>query len=79
MHGVYAWENKSDLNVKRSNVNEGHHFSNFGRPPVPNDLCLVLEKIFKGFYHIREWRPSWSMDRDHFSKSFVPLPQGGSF
>ena len=29
---------------------------------------LVLEKkIFKGFYYIWAWRPSWSMDRDYFS------------
>ena len=34
MHGKQI-----DLAIKRSNVNEGHHFSNFGRSPVPNDLC----------------------------------------
>ena len=30
-------------------------------PPVP-------EKIFKGFYHIWSWRPSWSCDLDHLYK-----------
>ena len=59
-----------------------HYFSNFGRPPVPNDLwkdsspkaSSVLEKkIFKGFYHIWAWRPSWSMNRDHFSNLSFPL------
>ena len=36
----------------------------------------VLEKtIFKGFYHIWAWRPSWSMDRDHFSNFSFPQPK----
>ena len=36
----------------------------------------VLEKkIFKGFYHIRIWRPSWSTDRDHFSNLSFPEPK----
>ena len=57
-------------------------FGNFGRPPVPDDLCKdsapassVLEKIFKGFYHIWAWRPSWLMDRDHFSNFSFPQPK----
>ena len=30
---------------------------------------LVLEKkIFKSFYHILAWRPSWSCDLDHLYK-----------
>ena len=30
---------------------------------------LVLEKkIFKGFYHIWAWRPSWSCDQHHVNK-----------
>ena len=33
----------------------------------------VLEKIFKGFYHIWAWWPSWSTSRDHFSN--LPFPQ----
>ena len=28
----------------------------------------VLEKIFKGFYHIWAWRPSWSCDQDIANK-----------
>ena len=37
---------------------------------------LVLEKkIFKGFYHIRAWRPSWSCDLDHLYKLLFPLPK----
>ena len=40
---------------------------------------LVLEKtIFKSFYHTWAWRLPWSMDHDHFRKTFIPLPQGGS-
>ena len=38
------------------------------RPPVP-------EKIFKGFYHIWAWRPSWSCDLDHLYKLLFPLPK----
>ena len=36
------------------------------------------KKIFKGFYHIWAWRPSWSCDLDHLYKYFVPPSQGGS-
>ena len=35
----------------------------------------VLEKIFKGFYHIWAWRPSWPMDCDHFSNLLFPQPK----
>ena len=36
----------------------------------------VLEKkIFKGFYHIWAWRPSWSIDRNHFSHLSIPVPR----
>ena len=36
----------------------------------------VLEKkIFKGFYHIWAWRPSWSMDHNHFSNFLFPQPK----
>ena len=53
-----------------------HYFSNFGRPPVPDDLCkdsalrhprFWRRRFLKGFHHIWAWRPSWSTDRDHFS------------
>ena len=33
------------------------------------------KKIFKGFYHIWAWRPSWSTDRDHFSNLSFPHPK----
>ena len=36
---------------------------------------LVLEKIFKCFYHIWAWQPSWSMDHDHFSNLSFPCPK----
>ena len=37
---------------------------------------LVLEKkIFKGFYHIWAWRPSWSCDLDRLYKLSFPLPK----
>ena len=36
---------------------------------------LVLEKIFKGFYHICPWWPSWSCDLDHLYKLWFPLPK----
>ena len=37
---------------------------------------LVLEKkIFKGFYHLWTWRPSWSMDGNHFSILSFPCPR----
>ena len=35
----------------------------------------IPEKIFKGFYHIWAWRPSWSMERDHFSNLLFPQPK----
>ena len=38
--------------------------------------CSVLEKkIFKGFYHIWAWQPSWSTNRDHFSNFSFPHPK----
>ena len=33
----------------------------------PKASSVMEKKIFKGFYHIWAWRPSWSMDRHHFS------------
>ena len=109
-----------------------HYFSNFGSPPVPEDICkdsakryaqfwrrrflkifpiqtwpfrkkvkhqsttillamlvdlpflqrfspkafsVLEEKIFKGFFHIWAWRPSWSTNHDHFSNLLFPLPK----
>ena len=33
------------------------------------------KEIFKGFYHIWAWRPSWSCDLDHLYKLSFPLPK----
>ena len=33
----------------------------------------VPEKIFKGFYHIWAWRPSWSCDQHHSIRFFIAL------
>ena len=40
-------------------------------------LLFILKKkinIFKGFYHIRKWRPSWSCDLDRLNKRSFPHP-----
>ena len=60
-----------------------HYFSNFGRSPVPDDLCKDSaprhpgsgKEYFDRFYHIWAWRPSWSTDRDHFSNLAFPQPK----
>ena len=31
--------------------------------------------MFKGFYHIWAWRPSWSCDFDNLCKLSFPLPK----
>ena len=41
----------------------------------PQGILRSGEEIFKGFYHIWAWRPSWSMDRDHFSNFSFPQPK----
>ena len=38
-------------------------------------LSVLEKKIFKGFYHIWAWRPSWSFDPDTANKSLFPLPK----
>ena len=38
----------------------------------PKASSVLEKKIFKGFYHIWAWRPSWSMNRDHFSNLSFP-------
>ena len=42
-------------------------------PMIPANV--QPQKIFKGFYHIWAWRPSWSTDRDHFSNLLFPHPK----
>ena len=39
----------------------------------PKASSVLEKKIFKGFYHIWAWRPSWLTNRDHFSKFLFPL------
>ena len=41
----------------------------------PKASSVLEKKIFKGFYHIWAWRPSWSTNRDHFSNLLFPLPK----
>ena len=41
----------------------------------PKVSSVLEKKIFKGFYHIWAWRPSWSTNRDHFSKLSFPQPK----
>ena len=33
------------------------------------------KKIFKGFYYILVWRPSWSCDLDHLYNFHSPFPR----
>ena len=41
----------------------------------PKASSVLEKKSFKGFYHIWAWRPSWSMDRNHFSNFSFPQPK----
>ena len=41
----------------------------------PKGSSVLKKKIFKGFYHIWAWQPSWSMDPDHFSNLSFPQPK----
>ena len=41
----------------------------------PKASSVMEKKIFKGFYHIWAWRPSWSTNRDHFSNLSFPHPK----
>ena len=41
----------------------------------PKASSVLEKKIFKGFYHIWAWRPSWSTSRDHFSNLSFPQPK----
>ena len=41
----------------------------------PKASSVLKKKIFKGFYHIRAWRPPWLMDCDHFSNFSFLLPK----
>ena len=77
--------NSFDFATKRSKSTQVHHFYKF----VDIESMLLHAKfhdhqtsglkktIFKGYYHIWEWRPSWSCDLDHLYKFSFPLSQGG--
>ena len=41
----------------------------------PKASSVLEKKIFKVFYHIWAWRPSWSTNCDHFSNLSFPLPK----
>ena len=41
----------------------------------PKPSSVLEKKIFKGFYHIWAWQPSWSMDSDHLSYFLFPQPK----
>ena len=41
----------------------------------PKVSSVLKQKVFKVFYHIWVWRPSWSMDRGHFSNLSFPCPK----
>ena len=40
----------------------------------PKASSVLEKKIFKGFYHIWAWPPSWSTNRNHFSNLSFPQP-----
>ena len=68
MYGVHsnARGSKTDLAVKRSNIKltYDHHFSCFGRPPIPGNVCKDSAPR-----HPRFWR--------RFSKVFTIYANGG--
>ena len=39
------------------------------------DLLVPEKEIFKGFYHIWAWRPSWLCDLNHLNQFSFPLPK----
>ena len=41
----------------------------------PQVSSVLEKKIFKGFYHIWAWWPSWSTDRGHFSNLSFRQPK----
>ena len=60
-----AYRSKFDFAVKGQMSMYDHHFSNFGRPPVPDDLCKV-----SGIRHPRLWR-------SRFLKVYTIYQHGG--
>ena len=39
------------------------------------ELLVLEKKIFKGFYHVWAWWPSWSCGLDHLYNLSFPLPK----
>ena len=87
MYGAHtnAYRSKLDLAVKGQMSMYYHHFSNFGRPPVPDDLCKVSAirhprlrrsrflkffTIYRHGGHLGQWTAT--------SLAIITLPQGGS-
>ena len=60
-----AYRSKFDFAVKGQMSMYDHHFSNFGRPPVPDDLCKV-----SAIRHPRLWR-------SRFLKVYTIYQHGG--
>ena len=54
-----------------------HHFSNFGRSPVPEDLCKDKAPGLIWFWRRRFLKvlPYMGMDRDYFSNLSFPQPK----
>ena len=72
---------KFDLAVKKVKVTQGSSFEQtmMGWTPqcyIPSFVEIGLpvpeKKIFKGFYHIWVWRPSWSCDQHNVIKFSFP-------
>ena len=63
-----------------------HYFSYLGRPPIPDNLCKDSDtrhprfwrRFLKVFTILWAWRPSWSMDGNHFSNLSFPCPREAS-
>ena len=55
MYGAHTnvYRSKLDLAVKGQMSMYYHHFSNFGRPPIPDDLCKVSTKRHPWFWRSR--------------------------
>ena len=70
-----AWMTKFDLAIKKIKVTKGHYVNKLDRI---HQSCIASfkvtghlvpdRKIFKGFYCIWAWQPSWSCDPDLMNK-----------
>ena len=46
---------------------------------IPPQELTLEKKIFKGFYHIWAWWPSWSTNHDHFSTFSFHQPKEAQY